>query len=250
MGIIVIKIGGVASHQLSMGFFQQLKNWRQEGKEIVLIHGGGHYVSEMLEKLQIPIQKRNGLRVTTKETLEVTKMVLIGQVQPCITSFLQAHQLPAIGLNASDGHLVTGQFLSKETYGLVGKVATVQTDVLHDLLEKGYIPVIAPLGLLEKTDDQWLNINADAVACEVASALKAEALYLLTDVPGIQHQDQWLEELSIHQIEELKQAESLSGGMLPKVESAMQALLSGVEQVIITNDLENQGTRMRGVTVG
>ncbi|MFC0234258.1 acetylglutamate kinase [Vagococcus entomophilus] len=250
MGIIVIKIGGVASHQLSAFFFQQLKNWRQAGKKIVLIHGGGRYVSEMLEKLQIPIQKKDGLRVTTKETLEVTKMVLIGQVQPCITSFLQANQLPAIGLNASDGHLLTGKFLSKETYGLVGKVAAVQTDVLHDLLEKDYIPVIAPLGLLEKTEDQWLNINADAVACEVAAALKAEALYLLTDVPGIQHQNKWLEELSIHQIEGLKQAESLSGGMLPKVESAMQAVLSGVKQVIITNELENQGTRMKGVTAG
>lgn len=237
---IVVKMGGVASDNLTEAFFKQIAQWQKQEYKVVIVHGGGHYISEMMNRLEIPVVIKEGLRVTTEETLKITQMVLIGQVQPMITTRFQQEGFSAVGLNASCGQIITGTFLNKKTLGAVGEVEEVDTELLAHLLKKNHIPVIAPLGLTE--NGQWLNINADHIACKVAEELKAEALYLLTDVPGVKNGNDWLNQLSPKEISTLKKSEVIQGGMLPKVESALSAIYSGVKAVHITNELTHAGT--------
>ncbi|WP_207696288.1 acetylglutamate kinase [Enterococcus sp. DIV0212c] len=238
--VIVIKMGGVASDNLTKSFFLQVDQWQKQGKKIVIIHGGGHYISEMMQRLDVPVQIQDGLRVTTEETLKITQMVLIGQVQPMITAHFQQEGFSVVGLNASCGQIITGSFLDKQTLGAVGTVQEIDTELLEHLLETNHIPIIAPLGLTEA--GEWLNINADHVACKVAEELQAEKLYLLTDVPGVKKENQWLKELSTHDISKLKTAKIIKGGMLPKLESAVAAIKGGVKEVHITNKIQHAGT--------
>lgn len=239
-GIIVVKIGGVAGTNLSEAFFQQISQWQKAGKQIVIVHGGGQYISALMTQLNLPVTVKNGLRVTTEKGLEVAKMAMLGQVQPLINQRFQEAGFQAIGLNTADNQLIQGEFLDKEVFGHVGTVEKIKTDTLHMLLEQGYIPVIAPLGLTKK--GEWLNINADDTACKIAEALKAEALYLLTDVPGIKKEQEWLNYVDTNEAEALVTQEVVTGGMQPKIYSCITALKNGVKKVKITDELQHQGT--------
>lgn len=239
-GIIVVKIGGVASDNLTKEFFQQITHWQKAGKKIVIVHGGGHYISEMMHRLNVPVSIKGGLRVTTKETLAITQMVLIGQVQPMITTKFQQAGFSAVGLNASCAQIITGEFRDEKKYGHVGNVKQIDKELLLHLISKKHVPIIAPLGLTET--GEWLNINADNVACKVAEELQAEALYLLTDVQGVKKEGQWLKELSPKDIYGLKEEKVIKGGMLPKIESAVSAVTNGVHKVHITNKIQQVGT--------
>lgn len=241
--IIVVKIGGVASDNLTKAFFEQITCWQKSNKKVVIVHGGGHYISEMMNQLNVPVTINNGLRVTTKETLAITQMVLIGQVQPMITTKFQQAGFSAVGLNASCAEIITGEFLNQKKYGHVGKVKQIDTQLLLHLISKNHVPIIAPLGIT-KTGD-WLNINADNVACKIAEELHAEALYLLTDVPGVKKEGQWLNELSPEEIAQLKENKIIKGGMLPKIESAVSAVTNGVHKVHITNKIQRVGTTIQ-----
>lgn len=245
--VIVIKLGGVASDNLTKSFFDQVDQWQKEEKKVVIIHGGGHYISEMMQRLDIPVVIKDGLRVTTEETLNITQMVLIGQVQPMITAHFQQKGFSVVGLNASCGQIITGTFLDKNTLGAVGEVEQVDTELLEHLLETNHIPIIAPLGLTK--EGEWLNINADHVACKVAEELQAEKLYLLTDVPGVKKEQQWLKELAISEIPKLKTEKVIKGGMLPKLESAVAAIKGGVKEVHITNQIQKAGTIIKSKEV-
>lgn len=247
--IIVIKMGGVASDNLTPEFFHQIQFWLDHGKKIVIVHGGGHYISEMMEQLNIPVHIKNGLRITTEEVLKITQMVLIGQVQPLITTNFQQNGFSPVGLNASCNQLITGDFLDKKKLGYVGQVKDVDSQLLQDLVKNNYIPIVAPLGMTR--EGEWLNINADSVACKFAEELEAEALYLLTDVPGVKKQEEWLEELYPSDILQLKEEKVIKGGMLPKLDSAVSAIKSGVSAVHITNAINKKGTvvKLKGVTV-
>ncbi|MEI5995377.1 acetylglutamate kinase [Candidatus Enterococcus mansonii] len=247
--VIVIKMGGIASDNLTKSFFKQIHEWQKQGKKVVIIHGGGHYISKMMMRLDVPVLIQDGLRVTTEETLNIAKMVLIGQVQPMITTRFQQERLSVVGLNASCSQIITGEFLNEKGLGAVGEVKQIDAELLEQLLQAKYIPIIAPLGLTES--GEWLNINADHVACKVAEALHAEKLYLLTDVPGVKKDNQWLTQLSTFEISKLKQAKIISGGMLPKVESAVSAIKAGVKEVHITNKIQHTGTMItsKGVLV-
>lgn len=245
--LLVIKIGGAAGDCLTEAFFQKIHAWRSEGKKIVIIHGGGHYISEMMTRLNVPVCHKNGLRITTSEVLTITQMVLIGQVQPLITSRFQQQNLSAVGLNASSNGIIVGDYLDKQVLGHVGKVTEIRTDLLVDLLEKGYIPIVAPLGMT--ASGRWLNINADDTACHVASALKAEALYLLTDVAGIMKDDTYLEEVSLVEINQLIDEQVVTGGMIPKVKSSEAAIHAGVNSIHITDDILKNGTVILGKKV-
>lgn len=238
--IIVVKMGSVASDNLTDTFFKQITQWKYQGYKIVIIHGGGHYITEMMHYLEIPVVIKEGLRVTNEQTLKITQMVLIGQVQPMITTRFLQEGFSAVGLNASSGQIITGSFLNKKLLGFVGEVENVHTELLVHLFQKDYIPIIAPLGLSE--NGEWLNINADHIACKVAEELEAEALYLLTDVPGVKHGNRWLNQLFPKEISELKKAEVIKGGMLPKVDSALIAINKGVKEVHITDELTHAGT--------
>ncbi|WP_086313524.1 acetylglutamate kinase [Enterococcus sp. 7F3_DIV0205] len=247
--VIVIKLGGVASDNLTKAFFEQVDRWQKEGKQVVIVHGGGHYISEMMQRLNVPVVIQDGLRVTTAETLKITQMVLIGQVQPMITAHFQQEGFSVVGLNASCGQIITGSFVDEHRLGAVGEVEQVDTELLEHLLKTKHIPIIAPLGLTKT--GEWLNINADHVACKVAEELQAEKLYLLTDVPGVKKENQWLKELSTSEVPKLKREKIIKGGMLPKLESAVAAIKGGVKEVHITNQIQHAGTiiKSKGVFV-
>lgn len=240
MGKIVVKIGGVASDNLTTGFFNQIKDWQTSGHEIVIVHGGGYYISEMMNRLNIPVVIKNGLRVTTEQALKITQMVLIGQVQPTITTLFQQQGFSTIGLNASCGELIQGEVIDQQKLGFVGEITEINPAAIENVLAKQYIPIVAPLGITK--DGQWLNVNADTAACKIAEAIDAEALYLLTDVPGVKYQNQWLERITIEEAEALKAEAVITGGMIPKVDSAVDSLENGVKQVHITNCIEAAGT--------
>ncbi|PZG34681.1 acetylglutamate kinase [Listeria ivanovii] len=244
---IVIKLGGVASDNLTEAFFEQITKWQLDGKKIVIVHGGGHYVTKMMQAMEIPVETKNGLRITTPAALEVTKMVLIGQVQPMITTAFQKRGITVIGLNAGDTGLLEAMQASDSELGLVGEIIKVKTTLIEQLLGKNIVIVIAPLGM--NKEYHWLNVNADTVACEVASALKAEALYLLTDVPGVRNGSEILAEIASSDMEQLQTTGVIKGGMIPKLASAAFAVENGVHQVIITDSLSTMGTKISKVVI-
>lgn len=237
---IVIKMGGVASGNLSASFFSKIREWQSLDYRVVIVHGGGIYINQLMEALKIPIVVKNGLRVTTSEGLDATKMALIGKVQPEVTAHFKKEGINTVGLNAACSNLLVGEYVDKENYGHVGYLTNVNIDLLNDMLDKGYVPVVAPLGMTE--DGQWLNVNGDSAACEVAAELEADKLYMLTDVPGIKAHGKWLEDMSEMDVHELKEEKIITGGMLPKVESGLYAINHGVNSVHITNCITCEGT--------
>ncbi|WP_207940114.1 acetylglutamate kinase [Enterococcus sp. DIV2402] len=247
MKTIVVKMGGVASDNLNDAFFQKISSWQNQGYRVIIVHGGGHYISKMMDILGIKVEVKQGLRVTSEKTLEITRMVLLGQVQPMITTHFQQAGFPTLGMNAGCDQLIQGKIIDEEKLGFVGEVTAVNSELLNTLIEKHHIPIIAPLGITES--GQWLNINADEVACKVAASIKAEKLYLLTDVPGIKKESEWLKEISVAEISQLKTEKVVTGGMLPKLDSAHKALLAGVKSVFISNTIDSFGTEIK-VAVG
>lgn len=237
--LIVIKVGGNALEELSASFYEQLADWHTQGKKIVIVHGGGNKISELSGQLQLTVKKKKGIRITDAATLEVTRMVLLGYSQPQLLQQLTAHQLPALGLNAAIDQLVTGTYLDQATFGFVGKVTKVNQACFDTLLAR-HIGVLAPLAL--DSAGTWLNINGDSAAAAIASLLGAEALYFVTDVPGIMQAGNVLTKLSYQQAMTLQQEKVITAGMMPKIAAAFQALQYGVASIQITNDLQKIGT--------
>ncbi|WP_010580642.1 acetylglutamate kinase [Liquorilactobacillus vini] len=236
--LIVVKIGGRATEQLQTDFFQQLADWQQVGNQVLIIHGGGREITALSQQLHVPAKKENGIRITDLTTLELTKMVLLGETQPQLLTQLFKHHLPAIGLNAADHHLIVGKLLDFEKYSYVGEITAVNEEFLAPLLAT-QIGVLAPLAL---TEHEWLNVNADSAAAAIASLLQAQELYLLTDVPGVLKANQVLPTLNIAQAQRLKAAKIITTGMQPKISAAFQAANAGVKHVRITNQLSATGT--------
>ncbi|MFV0557945.1 MAG: acetylglutamate kinase [Enterococcus sp.] len=242
---IVLKIGGVASDNLTAAFFEQISKWQVLGKRVIVVHGGGHYVTEMMQILSQEVQTKNGLRVTDSKALETTRMVLLGKVQPLIMTAFQKHGLAAVGLNAGCDRLIEGQVKDFEKLGFVGEVTKVNELLINQLSAKKHIPVIAPLGITK--EGQWLNINADDVACGIAQAIQADKLYLMTDVPGVQIDGHWIDEMAVSAIAKGIEKGSITGGMIPKLLGAKNAIEQSVKKVIITNDLLHPGTEISAV---
>ncbi len=238
---IVIKLGGSTLEGLNKAFFSNFKNLQQQGYDIIITHGGGPAINRELEKQNVTSSTINGIRVTSEEAISIVQSTLIGKVNPALVHELNEAGIAAIGLNGFDGQLLQSEFLDQHTYGYVGKIKKVNTDLIHLLTENNIVPVIACIGATE--DGQALNINGDTVASEVALAVGAESLLLVTDVSGIriegEYQAQATEEL-IHQwIEE----EHIYGGMIPKVQGALQVLNAGIPSVQIVDD------RLSGTTI-
>lgn len=236
---IVIKIGGNTINQLTTEFYQQLRTWLSEGKKILLVHGGGSSISKLSLQLNLPVRKLNGIRVSDEQTLDVTRMVLLGKTQPLLLQELSAQSIPAIGLNAADDNLLGGDFLDKKTYGYVGEIKTINKKLLDKLLTT-HIGVIAPLAVT--STNQWLNVNADTAAADIASLLNATALYLMTDVPGVLNNGKIVPKLSREVAHNLRNKKIITNGMQPKITAAFQAFQTGVEHVSITNKLTTSGT--------
>ena len=242
MKTYVVKIGGVASDQLNKQFFSTIHKWQAQGIQIVIIHGGGHYITELMEQFQVKRQIKNGLRVTDETTLELTKMALLGKVQPRLVSLFQKEGLQPVSLHAGCDQLIQGKVINYAELGYVGQVTAINHQLLKRQMNHRKIPVIAPLGITK--DGQWLNINADEVACKIASSIQADELFLLTDVPGIKENNQWLKRINLSKIEMLKNQNIITGGMIPKLNSAKYALLHGVKSVNINNNIHCFGTKI------
>lgn len=242
MKTYVVKIGGVASDQLNAQFFSTIRKWQAQGIQIVIIHGGGHYITELMEQFQIKRHIKNVLRVTDETTLELTKMALLGQVQPRLVSLFQKEGLQPVSLHAGYNQLIQGKVINYAELGYVGQVTAINHQLLKLQMNHRKIPVIAPLGITK--DGQWLNINADEAACKIASSIQADELFLLTDVPGIKENNQWLKRINLSKIEMLKNQNIITGGMIPKLNSAKYALLHGVKSVNINNNIHCLGTKI------
>ncbi len=218
---LVIKLGGsTLEHQ--RGVLQDIIWLRSLGANPVLVHGGGPYINAWLEKLNVPAQFEEGLRVTDARTLDVVRMVLLGQVNQGLVLMATEMGGRAIGLSGTDGSMVQAKFIS-ERLGFVGEIETVDPTLPQTLLDQGYIPVIAPLG--QGPDGTCLNINADLVAAHLAGALKAEKLIFLSNVVGICRQDgSLISELTEAEAKQLIADGVISGGMIPKVTACLDAL--------------------------
>ena len=227
---IVIKIGGVASKQLTPEILAKLSEWQQAGQKIVIVHGGGFAINQLMEENHIPIHKVNGLRVTGQ-----SDKALVDIVGKNLAYDLTTAGLPAYQLVDELPDLVHADFLDQETYGFVGEVKSITNQTLVSLLSQDKLPLIPSLGYSEQGD--LLNINADYLARAVAISLGAKKLILMTDVKGVLENDQVLEQLNFVDVQKKIDSGVITGGMIPKIQSAVQTVQAGVEQVIIGDNL-------------
>ena len=229
---IVIKYGGsaMADKTLQNAVFRDLALLSSVGVQIVVVHGGGPEINQWLEKLGIKPVFLDGLRITDTETMDVVEMVLAGRVNKQIVSGINNHGRMAIGLSGIDGGLIEARTLGDGSHGLVGEVAKVNTKLLSPLLEKGYVPVISSVA--NSSDGRSHNINADTVSGELAAALGAEKLILLTDTPGILRNENdpssLIEKIRLSEARELIDKGIVKAGMKPKVECCIRSLAQGV----------------------
>ncbi|WP_338549823.1 acetylglutamate kinase [Roseovarius phycicola] len=231
--IVVIKLGGHAmgSDEGMESFARDVVLMRQVGVNPVIVHGGGPMINRLLDKLDIKSEFVGGKRVTDEATMEVVEMVLSGQVNKRIVQAINAQGGKAVGLSGKDANLITC-VPTNPALGLVGTPDKVDPSILHTLFRDDTIPVIAPLGA--GRNGETFNINGDTAAGAVAAALQADRLLLLTDVDGVRGADgAVLTELSSSQIEELTKEGVIAGGMIPKTETALDALSYGVRAVVI-----------------
>jgi acetylglutamate kinase len=235
----VIKYGGSAmtDARLQESFVRDVVLMKYVGMNPIVVHGGGPQIDQTLRALGIAPQKVEGLRVTDDRTMEVVEMVLAGQINKHIVSLIGRQGGRAVGISGiDDGLLLARKAPPAQTktgpvdIGRVGEILEVRPAVVTALVSAGFIPVIAPLGV--DADGKSLNINADTAAGELASALRAEKLVLMTDTAGVCDRDgKLLQSLHAAEIARLREAEVITGGMIPKVECALAALAGGVNKV-------------------
>ena len=243
---VVVKYGGHAmgDEHVARNFARDIVLLEQSGVNPVVVHGGGPQIGAMLSKLGIKSEFAAGLRVTDKATVEIVEMVLAGSINKQIVGFINAEGGRAIGLCGKDGNMVTAVKATRTVMdptsseekavdlGFVGEPSKVDTTVLDQVLGRELIPVLAPVA--QGSDGETYNVNADTFAGAIAGALKAKRLLFLTDVPGVLDKNkQLIKELSIAQIHDLIADGTITGGMIPKVETCIYAIEQGVEGVVI-----------------
>lgn len=229
---IVIKYGGAAMKDgsLKAKVINDVVFLACVGVRPVVVHGGGPEINNWLQKLDIEPAFKDGLRVTDAATMDVVEMVLAGRVNKELVSLINRAGASAVGLCGKDGNLIQARPVGKEGVGFVGEVTNVNTDLIETLVTAGYVPVISSVAADE--DGQAYNINADTVAGEIAAALQAEKLILLTDTPGIMYDfhdpSSLIKKLDIQKARELIDQDIVSGGMIPKVTCCVRSLAQGV----------------------
>lgn len=239
---VVVKYGGaaMAGEERMASFAEDIVLLQYVGIHPVVIHGGGPQIDRMLERLSIPSERKEGLRVTSPAAMEVVEMVLGGTVNKRIVALIQRFGGKAAGLCGKDGNLIRARKYRPPRrgcagaatldLGLVGEVVSVQPDVIRALEKNGFVPVIAPIGV--GTLGEAYNINGDTVAAEVAGALAAEKLILLTDVDGVRSgTGELVSTMTAEETEAAIREGSITGGMIPKVECGLTALSRGVRKV-------------------
>lgn len=234
--IVVVKYGGNAmiNEQLKMQVMEDIVLLSLIGVKIVLIHGGGPEISDVMEKLGKKPLFIDGLRVTDKETVDIVQMVLTGKVNKTLVNLLETKGGTAMGISGMDGRLIEA-VMKDERLGYVGKIVNINIAPIADLLEKGYIPVISTVGC-DKEGNAY-NINGDTAAAHIAGALKAERLIMMTDIAGILKDKEdpatLIPEMTVSEAAKLQEEGVTSGGMIPKVECCVEAIQKGVKKVII-----------------
>lgn len=234
--IVVIKYGGSAmkSEQLKKSVMLDVVLLSLIGIKIVLVHGGGFEITETLSALGKKSEFIDGLRVTDAETAQIVQMVLSGKINKGLVNLLQSIGGKAMGLSGADGHMIKAKMLD-EKLGFVGEITKITTEPITDLLENGYIPVIATVGC--DRDGNIYNINADTATAKIAAALKAESLILMTDTKGIlsdkNDECSLIPEIKIEDAPKLISKGIISGGMIPKIDCCITAIKEGVKKVVI-----------------
>jgi acetylglutamate kinase len=233
---IVVKFGGnaMAGGGTAADFAQDIVLMKQTGIDPVVVHGGGPQIGAMLQKLQIPSTFVDGLRVTDQAAIDVVEMVLTGSINSQIVSSINAAGGRAVGLSGKDSTLVLARKLLKNgvDLGFVGEPVKVNPEVLHTVMRSEMVPVIAPIGV--GAAGETFNINADTVAGAVAGAMKAERLILLTDVEGVlDNEKKLIPKLTVAEARALIVQGTIKGGMIPKIETAIEAVESGVHAAVI-----------------
>lgn len=260
----VIKYGGsiMKNADAQVAFIEDVNNLKNEGINVVIVHGGGPEISKWLEKSGVESKFINGLRVTDAETMEIVEMVLSGSVNKKLTANLCKNNLNALGLSGRDAKLIKAQ--KKYTYingektdiGFVGEVTGVNQTLLKDLLEKNYIPIISPIACDD--DGNTYNINADYATSAIASALEAEKLIILTDIEGvykdINDKSSLITSITVSEIKQYIKDGIINGGMIPKMECCMEAIESGTKSVhlidgrkphcLLIDTFNNSGTKI------
>ncbi len=245
---LVIKYGGHAmlAEDLKESFAQDIVLMKYIGINPIVVHGGGPQINDMLTRLGIKSRFHQGMRVTDPETMDIVEMVLAGKINKEIVSFINRHGGHAIGLSGKDGQLIEARKLHARRgdedsqpseiidIGLVGEVAQINVEVLRTLERSNMIPVIAPVGVGQ--NGETYNINADLVAGRIAGALCAKKLLLMTDVPGVLDSNgNLIPSMTIAETEDAMERGILQGGMIPKVQCAVEALQEGTEKVHIVD---------------
>jgi acetylglutamate kinase len=238
----VMKCGGSTLAALPSSFFDDMKRLQDEGVIPVIVHGGGPAISDTLAKLGIETEFVGGLRKTNEDVLDVVEMVLSGQINKEIVRKVQLSGAKAIGLSGVDGHLIEAvPVVNAHELGLVGDVTNVNSKLLQGIIDLGYMPIIAPVGL-GKDGGQRYNINADTAAGAVASQIGVGRMIVVTDVPGIMKtvngEKIVLPSVTVTEIEAMIDSGDIYGGMIPKVRAAIQCIQGQLQEVVIVNGAE------------
>ena len=234
--VVVVKYGGNAmiNEQLKQQVMEDIVLLWLIGVKIVLVHGGGPEISELMKKLGKEAKFVDGLRVTDKETVDIVQMVLAGKVNKTLVNMLEMKGGRAVGLSGMDGRLIEAE-IKDEKLGYVGEITKIHIKPVTDLLEKDYIPVISTLGC-DKQGNTY-NINGDTAAANIAGALGAEKLIMMTDIDGILRDKDdpstLIPQITINEANKLYEDGIVTGGMIPKVECCIDAIHKGVKNVVI-----------------
>ena len=234
--IIVVKYGGNAmvSPELQKAVMDDIVLLRLIGVKVVLVHGGGPEISDMLRRVGKESKFVDGLRVTDEETAELVQMVLAGKVNKNLVNLLQNAGGKAIGLSGMDGHMIEAK-MQDERLGYVGEITKINTAPILDLLEKGYIPVVSTIGC--DGENHVYNINADTAAARIAGALKSENLILMTDIKGVlrdkDNPETLISRIYVSEVPQLMSEGIIQGGMIPKMDCCVDAIRRGVKQACI-----------------
>lgn len=234
--IVVVKYGGNAmiNEQLKQQVMEDIVLLWLIGVKIVLVHGGGPEINELMDRLGKKPEFVDGLRVTDKETVDIVQMVLAGKVNKTLVNLLEMKGGKAMGISGMDGRLIEAKTKNKKL-GYVGQITKIHIQPIADLLEKGYIPVISTVGC-DNLGNTY-NINGDTAAAYIAGALNAERLIMMTDIAGLLRDKEdpstLIRNVTVSEAESLQAQGVISGGMIPKIDCCIEALHKGVKQVVI-----------------
>ena len=249
--VVVIKYGGNAmiNEELKQDVMNDIVLLSLIGVKVVLVHGGGPEINDMLKKIGKKSEFKNGLRVTDRDTIEAVLMVLAGKVNKSLVNLIECTGGKAVGLCGLDGHMIEAEVLD-ESLGYVGKITKVNVEPITALLDKGYIPVVSTVGC--DSDGNIYNINADTAAAQIAGEMKAETLISMTDICGIlldkDDPSTLVTNINTEKARELMESGVIQGGMIPKVECCLDAIRQGVNRVFILDGTKPHAILMEMLT--